>query len=220
MRWQISLGMGNPQPPYSISPQPQWSIAIFYHLHWPRHPRPDTFEINRMRDEFLEREPHFCFSKRFSAFFVVVVAVFFFLGGGRVSVTEEKQWTVESIENTLIDVKLNSLKNPMALKKGEYLQRMTQGRSTGIQANNCLTNMRVTANIVVKSMEESGGSGSTMKQGGFCFNHYHHSHFQVFVVKIWQQHQQCDHSKKMWVSPHSLAHLNVKSAGLVVGQNR
>jgi len=25
---------------------------------------PDTFEINRMRDEFLEREPHFCFSKR------------------------------------------------------------------------------------------------------------------------------------------------------------
>ena len=45
-----------------------------------------------MRDEFLEREPHFCFSKRFSAFFVVVVvAVLFFLGGGRVSVTEEKQ---------------------------------------------------------------------------------------------------------------------------------
>ena len=51
----------------------------------------------------------------------------------------------------------------MALKKGEYLQRMTQGRSAGLLRN--FFNKH--GNIVEKSME--GGSASATKQCGFCF---------------------------------------------------
>lgn len=83
---------------------------------------------------------------------------------------------------------------------------MTQGRSTNIQARmlfNFLTNMRVTANIVVKSMEESGGSGSTMKQGGLFqwFSSFPTSRCffpscQHMTAAIWQ----CVYSNKRWVS--------------------
>lgn len=80
-------------------------------------PRPDTFEINRMRDEFLEREPHFCFSKRFSDFFLVVA---FFYWVVRVSQTEEQ--TQKGWKNRKYTDKCEIKQfNPMALKKGEYL---------------------------------------------------------------------------------------------------